>query len=74
MITILFTTWIGGLILGAWLVGFLLEFERSAFAGKDIPNQIVTVLGWITWPVPVVIRWITSIVKWIKSRKKNNTV
>lgn len=70
MIHILFTTWIGGIILGAWLVGFLMEFERSEFAGKDIPNQIVTVLSWITWPVPVIIRWVGKIVAWFKNRKK----
>lgn len=73
MIHLLLTTWIGGLICGAWLIGFIMQVERFellTLKGKDIPVKVALWLGAIFWPLPTIWRWVEDGITWWKNRKK----
>ncbi|GAO43810.1 hypothetical protein FPE01S_02_09160 [Flavihumibacter petaseus NBRC 106054] len=69
----IFHTWTGGVVLGAWIAGFILASERyTIFTAKGkYPDKVIgDWLAAIFWPLPTLWRWAEAGIRWFKSRKK----
>ena len=70
MLHFIFSTWIGGVCLGAWIIGFILSAERfQIFDVKDRTDADVVGrwLAAVFWPVPTLYRWGKNLASWAKS-------
>ncbi len=66
MIKFLFSTWGGGVLLGAWVAGFILAAEKYTIfstKGKYADKVIGDWLAALFWPIPVVWGWVSKLFK-----------
>lgn len=72
MFNFFFSTWIGGVLAGFWLAGFILtaaRFRIFFFKEKPFLQSIGDWLAAIAWPLPTLKRWLLQLIDWWQQRK-----